>query len=171
MDTLENTLSRLLIESRSGDGHSYTQLFREAENWLKYYFLGRISSSCKEDLIQETLLSMHVAEASYDSDRPFLPWLATIARYKWIDQLRKDYRSNSQEFCEEHIEPETSDEIYSKVSLQKMMKSIPQKQSQAIFFTKIVGYSVVETSLLTGQSESSVKTNVHRGLKRMSAFH
>lgn len=170
MDTLEKTLSRLLIESRAGDGRSYTQLFREAESWLKCYFLGRISPSCQEDLVQETLLSMHVAQANFDSNRPFLPWLATIARYKWIDQLRREYRSNSQELCEEHISCESSDEACAKISLQKMMNGIPKKQSQAIFFTKIVGYSVMETSLLTGQSESSVKTNVHRGLKRMSTF-
>ena len=34
-------------------------------------------------------MSLHRKLATWDSGRPFLPWLAAIARYRWIDALRR----------------------------------------------------------------------------------
>jgi RNA polymerase sigma-70 factor (ECF subfamily) len=42
-----------------------------------------------EDLVQETLLAIHVRRHTYDPDQPFTPWVYAIARYKLIDYLRR----------------------------------------------------------------------------------
>jgi len=38
------------------------------------------------------MVAVHAKRATWDPARAFLPWLAAIARYRWIDHLRKVYR-------------------------------------------------------------------------------
>ena len=47
---------------------------------------------------------------------------------------------------------------------------IPAKQAEVISLVKIEGLSIIEAAAQTGQSESLVKVNIHRGLKKMSAL-
>ncbi|MCH7873164.1 MAG: RNA polymerase sigma factor, partial [Planctomycetes bacterium] len=45
-----------------------------------------------DDLVQETLLQVHLAANSFDLNRPFKPWLYTIAANKARDLLRSRAR-------------------------------------------------------------------------------
>ncbi len=49
-----------------------------------------------------------------------------------------------------------------------MFESLPTAQSRAIELVRIEGLSISEASQTTGQSESLVKVNIHRGLKRLA---
>ena len=42
-----------------------------------------------EDVVQETLLAIHLKRQSWDEDAPFGPWVRAIARHKMIDTLRR----------------------------------------------------------------------------------
>ena len=42
-----------------------------------------------EDLVQETLFAVHTRRDTYDRAQPFTPWLYAIARYKFLDHLRR----------------------------------------------------------------------------------
>ena len=51
-----------------------------------------------------------------------------------------------------------------------MLKQLPPKQSEVIQMVNIMGLSISETALKTGQSEPLVKVNIHRGLKKLTAL-
>jgi len=51
-----------------------------------------------------------------------------------------------------------------------MLAFLPPAQAQAIALVKIEGASIAEASNISGQSESLVKVNIHRGLKRLAAL-
>ena len=53
------------------------------------------SPSDQEDLLQEVLMSVHAARASYDPGRPFMPWLKAIVVNRAIDFLRRQRRHAS----------------------------------------------------------------------------
>ena len=53
--------------------------------------------------------------------------------------------------------------------LTQVLADLPPKQRVAIEHTRLQGLSITETAQLTGQSEASVKVNVHRGLKALMA--
>ncbi|MCB2058074.1 MAG: sigma-70 family RNA polymerase sigma factor, partial [Novosphingobium sp.] len=108
--------------------------------------------------------------ASYDPLRPFTPWLAAIARYRFVDHLRQVYRAEEQSL--DHDLPVDSEEeaIAARVSLERLFAALPEAQSRAIELVKIEGRSIAEASQSTGQSESLVKVNIHRGLKRLAAM-
>lgn len=167
----EATLSRLMIAAQGGDKQSYTVLLAETQLWLERYFRRRCAPAQLDDLVQEVLLAVHNKRASYDGSRPFLPWLAAIARYRWVDHLRSVYR-REEEALEGHEPADEGDEeaVIARISLERLFVKIPDRQAEVIEMVKIEGLSIQEAARKSGQSESSVKVNIHRGLKKLSAL-
>lgn len=167
----EASLARLMAASQKGDANAYRVLLSEVQGWLERYFRRRVAPAQLDDLVQEVLLAVHNKRATWDPTRAFLPWLAAIARYRWVDHLRKVYR-NAEGELSDHDQPQDSEEeaVLARMSLERLFVHLPEKQSEAIALVKIEGLSIAEASAKTGQSESLVKVNIHRGLKRLSAL-
>jgi RNA polymerase sigma factor (sigma-70 family) len=167
----EEGLRRLMGLSQGGDKQAYAVLLEQCGAWLARYFRQKIAPDAIDDLVQETLISLHRKRASYDPARPFLPWLAAIARYRWIDRLRQGYRHDA-ETLEHHDLAEDSHEevVAARISIDRLLDLIPVPQAESIRCVKIEGLSIAETCLRTGQSEALVKVNIHRGLKKLSGL-
>lgn len=167
----EQTLSRLMAAAQKGDRRAYATLLEESMRWLKRYLSRRVAPAQLDDLVQEVLLSLHRKMASYDPARPFLPWLAVIARYRWVDHLRQVYRSDevSVEGHDIGVAPE-QEVVAAKISLERLFEHLPEGQVRAIELVKIEGQSISDAARLCGQSESLVKVNIHRGLKKLAAM-
>ena len=170
MTATDDSLRQLMRASQEGDKRAYGQVLEQSQTWLRRYFARRIPPELLDDLVQETLISLHRKRATYDPDRAFLPWLAAIARYRWVDQLRKVYRhAESQLEDNMAVEPE-ADQLATQMTIDALLCRIPDAQAEVIRLVKITGLSIVEAAERTGQSESLVKVNIHRGIKRMHAM-
>ena len=165
----EATFTRLMTAAQAGDKAAYGVLLTEVGTWLERYFRRRVPTDQLEDLVQEVLISVHRKRSTWDAGRPFLPWLAAIARYRWVDHLRRVYRHASDPLDEDQAgEDRQNDVLEAQVSLERLLAQLPVKQAQAIEMVKIEGLSILEAAHKTGQSESLVKVNIHRGLKKLS---
>lgn len=162
------SLSTLMKMAQDGDPDAYRAVIEFSRKWLARFFRGRIDPASVDDLVQETLLSVHAKRASYDPARPFLPWLAAIARYRWIDRLRRIYRSDEIEIGNLMSEADQEAEIVARISIQRMLARLSANQAEAIRLVKIEGLTIAETSRRTGQSEALVKVNIHRGLRKLA---
>ena len=160
---------RLLGLAQDGDRLAYRALLGSCRDWLARYYARRIAPQSVDDLIQETLMSLHAKRATYDPARPFYPWLAAIARYRWIDALRKMTREEELGEGDASVEHEEV-AILSRLSLDSLLTHLPKAQANAITLTKVEGLSVKEAARVCGQSESLIKVNVHRGLKKLAAL-
>lgn len=138
--------------------------------WLRSFYARRIAPCEIDDLVQETLLAVHNKLATYDVQRPFLPWLAAIARYRWVDRLRQVYRVSEQMLPELANEIVEQDVVAARLSIDALFELVPVAQASAIRLVKIEGLSIAEASVLLGQSQVSVKVNVHRGLRKMASL-
>lgn len=170
MKTDDHSLARLMALAQEGDQHAYRTVLVECQRWLARYFARRIAPSSIDDLVQDTLVSLHRKRASYDPTRPFLPWLAAIARFRWVDQLRKTYRADETELNEELTADPHDPAIMAKISIDRLLALLPDGQANAIRLVKIDGLSIIEAAAKAGQSEPLVKVNIHRGLKRLAAL-
>jgi RNA polymerase sigma-70 factor (ECF subfamily) len=164
----EATLARLMALSQTGDREAYGVLLTACQRWLRSYYSRRIAPSHLDDLVQETLIALHTKRASWDSSRPFLPWLAAIARYRWVDHLRRLYRADEHELREELIGTDDEPAVAARISLDRLLALLPPAQERAIALVKIEGLSIAEAAVATGQSEALVKVNIHRGLKKLA---
>lgn len=167
----EQTLSMLMAAAQRGDKRAYATLLDESTRWLRRFFQRRIAPAQMDDLVQEVLLSMHRKLASYDPARPFLPWLAAIARYRWVDHLRRVYRSE-EVAIDGYDFPTTADQEAdaARISLERLFEQLPEGQARAIMLVKIEGQSIRDAARQCGQSEPLVKVNIHRGLKKLATL-
>jgi len=167
----ETTMARLMVLSQQGDKNAYTVLLSEASNWLQRYFRRKVPLAQVDDLVQEVLLAVHKKRATFDPNRPFLPWLAAIARYRWVDHLRKVYRNQEDELGDNDAYEESDENaVLARISLDRLLTRLSRKQAQVIELVKIEGHSIRDAARQSGQTEASVKVNIHRGLKKLSAL-
>jgi RNA polymerase sigma-70 factor (ECF subfamily) len=158
-----------MASAQKGDRRAYTALLTEAQNWLKRYYARRIAPAQLDDLVQETLMALHAKRASYDPARPFLPWLAAIARYRWVDHLRKVYRVETKPIEDgDAVTESDQDAVLARISLERLFGQLPPAQARAIELVKIEGHSIRDAAARSGQSEPLVKVNIHRGLRKLA---
>jgi RNA polymerase sigma-70 factor (ECF subfamily) len=156
--------------SQAGDAQAHEAVLVACQLWLRRFFAGKIGPEHAEELVQETLLAVHNKRASYDPGRPFLPWLAAIARYRWVDRLRAIYRHQSDVHAEQVEAIDAGETVVAKLSLDRLMAQLSDGQRAAITLVKIDGLSVADAAVASGQSVSLVKMNIHRGLRRLSVL-
>ena len=156
-----------MAAAQKGDGARYRHLLGEIRPWLRRYFATRLPAAMVDDAVQDTLIALHEKRNSYDSARPFGPWLIAIARYKWIDRLRALRKSATQPISEDIAIEDHGAAVQGATTLEKLLGDLKPAQAEVIRLVKMHGFSIEEASSRTGQSVSLVKVNIHRGITRM----
>ena len=175
---IEAHLKALMQGAMGGCSQSYHRFLSDLTPLLRGYFRRRLSRQMAdvEDLTQEVLMAIHRQRETYDPVFPVTAWVYGIARYKLIDLYRKmkcDPEWVDWSECEDSQTSSASlayDSTEVQIDLLALMAELPGGQRDAIRLVKIEGWSVREASSMTGQSEASVKVNIHRGLRRLSAI-
>lgn len=162
--------SSLMVAAQDGHGGAYRRLLGEMSEWLTRYFQRRLPPGEVDDAVQETLLAIHRRRHTYDPQYPLGPWLAAIAKHKWIDQLRSLARRPVDELPEDLAVGDHEASVVSSSVLASLLDGLRPAQAQAILLVKVQGYSVEEASGQIGLSVSAVKMNIHRGLARLTTI-
>lgn len=123
-----------------------------------------------DDVVQEALLAVHSKRHTYDPAQPFMPWVQAIARYKWIDWLRRNARRGEVELSALLESDARADSGTAIDDVARLLARLPRAQAMAIRLVRLEGLSIAEAARKAGQSEAQVKVNVHRGLLRLARF-
>ncbi|HEX2585772.1 MAG TPA: sigma-70 family RNA polymerase sigma factor [Steroidobacteraceae bacterium] len=171
----EAELRSLMVAALRGDGNAHCALLKRLAVKLRSFFgrrLGRDAADV-EDLVQEVLIAVHTRRDTYDTERPFTAWVYAIAHYKLTDCLRRHSRRESIPLDEtmELFTPDETEQRSAQRDVAHILSTLPEAQQQAIKLTRIEGLSTAEAAQRCGQSESLIKVNVHRGMKRLMAVY
>ena len=173
-DARETRLHGLMVAAQADDAAAYRDFLRETAALVRGFLRRRLSRLPDdiEDLVQETLLAVHNQRHTYDPAQPVTSWLHAIARYKFVDLLRRRARTEAlhdpiDDVDEGLLVADTQDGGVQR-DLEKLLALLPDKQRLPIVCMKLEGLSVIETARRTGLSESAVKVGVHRGLKALA---
>ena len=164
----EPGMARMMVLAQAGDRQAYSALLSTCSAWLNRYFCRRVAPASLDDVVQDTLLALHRKLASYDPGRPFLPWLAAVARYRWVDHLRLIYRAEMVALDGDLPASGDHEQLAARLSLERLFAHLPPGQARVIELVKIHGLSVAEAAAASGQSQPLVKTNIHRGVKKLA---
>jgi RNA polymerase sigma-70 factor (ECF subfamily) len=171
----DERLAALMRAAQAGDRRAYTDLLRDVAALAKDAVRQRfrfLQPQDIEDLVQDILLSVHAARATYDPARPFLPWLMAIARNRMADGARRYARRRAHEVAAEEG-PETFASEGANTSaggygdaeaLARAMTELPEGQRRAVELTKLKEMSLKEAAAATGTSVGALKVAVHRGI-------
>src|SRR5262245_29453850 len=168
-------LSALMRSAQGGDAKAYAALLTEVAPLLRRSVRRRLSfllAQDVEDLVQDILLSLHAARATYDPARPFLPWLMAIARNRVTDGIRRYARNAANEVG--GIEaPETfaaeptnmTESGYGDAeALKQAMSKLPAGQRRAVELLKLRELSLSEAAAVSGATIGALKVAAHRGI-------
>lgn len=176
MNAIEADLHALITRSLDGDNAAYLRFLERLGSVFRAFFRRKLHSgdaAQAEDLVQETLLAVHLHRKSYDRSRPITTWVYAIARYKLIDHLRRFPVSR------EFVPVDAVDDLFSSDAadasdpahdVEALLKHLPAKQSTAVRLVKLEEMTAKEAAQHMGVSEADVKINIHRGLRKLMAL-
>ena len=163
----EAELSGLLRAAIAGDERAYAQFLHRIAALVRGFVRRKIVQGgvAPEDVVQETLLAIHVKRHTWRADAPVLPWVYAIARFKLIDAFRRRGRRIEVEIdqiAETFAEPET--ETASERDVARALDGLPPAQRSVVSSISVDGRSIGETATKLGISETAVRVSLHRGL-------
>ncbi len=173
-DEFEPRIKPLWLQAQQGNEIAYRQALQMIAQRLRRFYSRRLQALPDEveDLVQETLLALHVQRSTYDATLPVSGWVFAIARHKLVDMWRRrgrrDSLNDSLDELTEDQHPWSAEELPSKRDLNVLLQQLPAAQQRAIVWTKIEGLSMQEASEKSGVSVAALKVQVHRGLKQLS---
>lgn len=163
----EAELSRLLKAAIAGDEKAYADFLHRIAALVRGFVRRKIVQGGvdPEDVVQETLLAIHVKRHTWRQDAPVLPWIYAIARFKLIDAFRRRGRRievEIDEIAETFAEPET--ETVSERDIKRALDGLPPAQRSVVSSISVDGHSIGETATKLGITETAVRVSLHRGL-------
>jgi RNA polymerase sigma-70 factor, ECF subfamily len=162
----------LMAAAQAGDKAAYHRLLTELLPYLRRLARRRLPrGEDVEDVVQETLVTIHSIRHTYDPARPFRPWLVTIARRRIADRLHNLGRRSHIEVSDERAGETFFTDDWNKAEdrirageLRAVIATLPFGQRRALELTKLREMSLAEASAATGVSVTALKVAVHRGL-------
>ena len=173
-DDFESGLKPLWMRAQAGDQVAYREALRRLAGLLRGFFGRRMSSlpDDVEDLVQETLLALHLQRGTFDPALPVSAWAHAIARHKLVDLWRRRGRREALHAPLDDIDeaelPPLGGELPARRDLAVLLDTLPAAQRDAILMIKVEGLTVAEASARCGVSVSALKVQVHRGIKRLA---
>lgn len=165
----------LMNASISGDAESYRRLLEEVSPVIRAAALQacrRYStfSSDIEDIVQETLLAVHLKRHTWRTGEAVGAWVEAIARNKLIDSLRRRNRRAEIDIdtLPAEIPEEASGEIANRRDVSLLLAKLSQRDQQIIHLVSIEGRSMREAGMQLNMSEGATRVALHRALKRLA---
>jgi len=176
----ERQLAGLMAAAQGGDAASYQRLLKECLPLIAATARRRgVPPDQVDDVVQEVLITIHRARATYDPTRPFLPWLRAIAERRAIDGLRRRGRQAGREVFdplayESHPDGAEAadaglDREQQVAVLRAEIENLPPGQRQAAERLGLSGQTLEEAAADTGRSKTALKVNLHRAVKVLRA--
>lgn len=171
MTDTETRLKALMLRGLEGDAPAYRECLALLGVRLRAYFARRMAGAPAdvEDMVQETLLAVHIKRATWDSAQSFTAWAHAVARYKLIDHWRR--RKIRQTLpLDDHAEFLAAEEHDPGVGLEldRALASLPERQRVLVRDVKLAGLSLAEAGAKAGISEGAAKVALHRALKALA---
>jgi RNA polymerase sigma-70 factor, ECF subfamily len=166
----------LMRAANGGDEAVYARLLAGIAPLLRGQIrrgLTRMGASAAdvEDILQETLLAIHLKRHTWKETEAFTPWMRAIARNKLIDNLRRRGRHIDlpiEDFNEILAAPEEEPIHAQLAEADKMLNTIDGRSREVVRAIAIDGLSTKEAASRIGVSEGAVRVALHRGLTALA---
>jgi RNA polymerase sigma factor (sigma-70 family) len=164
--------------AQKGDRVAYEKLLRDCASLIASLARRRgVPPDRVDDVVQEVLVTVHRARATYDPRRSFEAWLRTIVERRAIDVLRQMRRHNQREvhapgayqnYADAAIDHSLRIEHKGEAKqIGAALTELPPRQREAVQHLMVDDRSLADAAVLTGRSKGSLKVNLHRALNAL----
>jgi RNA polymerase sigma-70 factor (ECF subfamily) len=171
----EGDWGALLAAAQAGDADAYRRFLTAALPFVRAVARRRCRSDDQaDDVVQDTLLTIHRVRHTYEPGRPVKPWLTAITIRRAIDATRRRGRVGAREVFDPHAyetfaDPRANREVDTDAPkvVAVLTAGLSQGQREAIELVKVREMSLAEASAVSGQTVTALKVNIHRAIRKM----
>lgn len=176
MNEREEEWAALMRAANSGDTAAYEALLRQLATALRAIAraaAARTGGAAEtEDVVQETLIAIHLKRHTWIESEPIGPWIRAIVRHKLIDALRRRGRHIHVPLdgLEDKLPAEEEGPSFSRRDLARHLDRLPRRQRDVLQAIALDGHSIRETAGRLAISEGAVRVALHRAVTTLAAL-
>lgn len=166
-----------MAAAQAGDRRAYERVLADSVALIRAVARRQgVATDALDDVVQETLLTVHRVRHTYDPARSYDAWLSAIAGRRAIDALRSHGRRDRRELHDEFVldrQPDRDDasaDAERRQQAQRLREAIaqlPPGQREAAEQLGLREQSLAEAAAQTGRNTGALKVNLHRALKAL----
>lgn len=168
----------LMAAAQRGDSGAYKALLKRVASYLRGLVWVRapyLTPEDVEDLVQDILISLHLARNTWDPARPFRPWLASIARNRMADHARQygrrvvidlQFTDIDETFCDEATNYH-AEKVVNFLAVRDALNALPPSEKAAVRMLRLQQLTLNEAAEQSGTSIAALKVAVHRATRRL----
>ena len=169
--------AEMMRAAMSGDEAVYRRLLEEIARSVRAmarssFSRARSGDADVEDVVQETLLAIHLKRDTWDGGLRLGPWVGAIARHKIIDALRRRGARRFvpvEDFATTLTAPEAEDP-HTRRDVERLMAQLAPRQRDIVRSISFDGQSIAATAARLSMSEGAVRVALHRSLKLLASI-
>ena len=175
----ERRWAEWMAAAQAGDSTAYADLLRACIPLIKRVVRSQgVGPDGLDDVVQETLLSIHQARHTYDPARSFMAWLRMIAQRRAIDALRRRKFSAREVYAPTAYENHPDDtgdpkitafELGERAWLSAAVQSLPVRQREAVNLLVFQSRSLASAAIAAGRSTGALRVSWHRAIRTLQA--
>lgn len=164
-------------QAQAGDRDTYQRLLQALVPYLSAIARRHLGGDGVDDAVQEVLMIVHRVRHTFEPERPFKPWVATIANRHCMDLARRARGRRRHETANADVlDLHADDGPTPEESLQRQqdarafrrrVDALPARQRTAVDLLKLQELSLREASQASGLSIAALKVGVHRAVKSL----
>jgi RNA polymerase sigma factor (sigma-70 family) len=166
-----------MAAAQAGDQRAYSRLLGDSVALIRAVARRQgVAVDALDDVVQETLLTVHRVRHTFDPSRSYDAWLSAIASRRAIDVLRSHGRRDRREVHDELAYENHADRDDASAGtereqrakrLREAIDTLPPGQREAVEELGLKEHSLAEAAESTGRKTGALKVNLHRALKTL----
>ena len=173
----EQAWASALRAAINGDDSAGTRFYTEVSRALRplaraNFARSRLGDADVEDVVQETLLAIHLKRATWDQGQRLTPWIMAIARHKIIDAMRRRgvRKAEPIEDFEAVLAAPEAPDPHERSDVEKLLEAnLTPRARDIVRSISLEEQSISATAARLGMSEVAVRVALHRALKTLAS--
>jgi RNA polymerase sigma-70 factor (ECF subfamily) len=158
-------VAHLVEAARGGDRSAFGELYTRFSRMVHGILLARGTRVDVDDLVQDVFVIAMQRISTLRAPEAFGGWLATIARNRAIDQLRRG--SQMELALTDEVGGRMDPDRTEALAVLEVIQTLPEAYRETLVLRLVEGMTGPEIAVRTGLTPASVRVNLHRGMKQL----
>lgn len=165
--------SAMMRAAIGGDRATYRVLLIEMTPVLRGIIRARaagMDADWCEDIVQDTLMAIHLKRGTWDPGQPLRPWVYAIARHKLVDAFRKRGRRVHlpvEDFAND-LQADSGRDMLDRRDADILIGRLPERDAALLRCLALEEHGNEECGRRLGLAQGALRVALHRALKRLA---